>query len=324
MGSRSSRVLRSLVLGWLALGGCAASEDDAASRREGTSDAAAPEAAAPAPTPEELLAGVSVKGELAGLAKGSVTLVLNGSERLEVASDGPFEFRGKIADGAAYGVSVVRHPAQDSNLVCDVTDGSGVADRAAPPTVRVACRRAVSCLELRRAYPDATTRDDYVVRPAGAAADVTVTCDMTTDGGGYLYKQVQNGRSTRRFDERTSCEDMGLRLVIPRTLRHASELVRRFGAASFPVVPGVHGKAAGDFSGCAMNSADATCAANWVALDGKAWFARATPFTEPNGDYTPGCWLASGAFDPAVGWAMNDLACMYETGPTYVCSDNAK
>ena len=35
-------------------------------------------------------------------------------------------------------------------------------------------------------------------------------------------------------------------------------------------------------------------------------------------------WLASGVFDPGVGWAMNDLGCTYETGPTYVCSDNAK
>ena len=131
MGSRSSRVLRSLVLGWLALGGCAASEDDAASRREGTSDAAAPEAAAPAPTPEELLAGVSVKGELAGLAKGSVTLVLNGSERLEVASDGPFEFRGKIADGAptASASSVTPRRTRTSSMTLPTGAASPIAPR---------------------------------------------------------------------------------------------------------------------------------------------------------------------------------------------------
>lgn len=312
------------ALSALAAVACASGDDAPTDRRDASGDAGAAGGDAAPPSAAELLVSVGVKGELSGLPKGSITLVLNAAERLEVSSDGPFAFRGLLAAGASYGVGVAKHPGADTNVVCDVTNGSGLVDPAAPPAARVACRRAVTCAELRRAYPDATTRDDYVVRPAGASADVTVTCDMTTDGGGYLYKQVQNAKSTRRFDERTSCEDMGLKLAIPRTLPHAAELVRRFGVASFAVLPGVYGKAAGNFAGCAMNSTDATCAANWVAIDGKAWFGRSVPFTEPNGDYQPGCWLASGVFDPGVGWAMNDLGCTYETGPTYVCSDNAK
>lgn len=31
---------------------------------------------------------------------------------------------------------------------------------------------------------------------------------------------------------------------------------------------------------------------DWQALDGKQWWIRDTVFTEPNGDYTAGCWLA--------------------------------
>ena len=98
----------------------------------------------------------------------------------------------------------------------------------------------------------------------------------------------------------------------------------KYGAGSFAVLPGVYGKAAGNYTGCIMNSKDATCGANWVALAGGAWFARDAAYGEPNGDYTPGCWLSLGGPDGNGNFTFNDAGCSYATGTTYICSDNAK
>ena len=54
---------------------------------------------------------------------------------------------------------------------------------------------------------------------------------------------------------------------------------------------------------------------------------RAVTYSEPNGDYVPGCWL--GAFgvwgnSDSNGFTFNDLNCGYSTGTSYVCSTNDK
>jgi hypothetical protein len=97
----------------------------------------------------------------------------------------------------------------------------------------------------------------------------------------------------------------------------------RFGAGYLKTVPGVYGLAAGDYTGCAMNSSNATCGANWKAVDDGAWFARATANVDPSGDYTAGCWLAVTSFD-TNGVTLNDNHCNYTTGSEYLCSDNLK
>jgi hypothetical protein len=50
-------------------------------------------------------------------------------------------------------------------------------------------------------------------------------------------------------------------------------------------------------------------------------------YSEPNGDYTPGCWLGldGNSIDPANGFVrINDAGCGYASGTSYICSDNAK
>ena len=101
-------------------------------------------------------------------------------------------------------------------------------------------------------------------------------------------------------------------------------LYAKYGLSYFAVVPGVYGLAAGNYTGCVMNSTNATCAANWKALDGGAWYARSATLTEPNGDYTAGCWLGVSSYSTTTGFVFNDGNCGYESGVKYICSDNAK
>jgi hypothetical protein len=164
-----------------------------------------------------------------------------------------------------------------------------------------------------------------LVDPDGAAGKPAfgVYCDMVTPGGPYSYYPINNGINTTRFDQANSCDALGLHMVIPRTQAHLNAMYALYGAGYFATIPGVYGLAAGNYTGCAMNSTDATCAANWKAIDGNAWFVRGVAFGEPNGDYVPGCWLGAGGVD-ANGWTFNDGNCGYATGTSYVCSDNAK
>jgi hypothetical protein len=186
---------------------------------------------------------------------------------------------------------------------------------------------SASCQAIKLANP-AAADGDYLIDPDGAGplAPLTVFCDMTTDGGGYTEYAITGGISTARFDEENSCTALGLKLAIPRTQAHLAALIAKYGNESFATVPGVYGLAAGDYTGCAMNSSDATCAANWKAIDGGAWFAKNVKFSEPNGDYTPGCWLGSyqNGVDDTGFVGFNDGHCDYSTGDKYICSDNAK
>jgi hypothetical protein len=193
------------------------------------------------------------------------------------------------------------------------------------------CATAVSgdtCNAIKLANP-AATDGTYVIDPDGSGpfAPLSVWCDMTTDGGGYTYYPVDNGVDTSRYDQANSCTAVGLQMVVPRTLAHLNALYAKYTMTYFQIVPGVYGLAAGNYTNCAMNSTDATCAANWKAIDGGAWFALKDPFSEPNGDYTPGCWLGTTGTDinPTEGFGhINDGNCDYSSGTSYICSDNAK
>jgi hypothetical protein len=81
-----------------------------------------------------------------------------------------------------------------------------------------------------------------------------------------------------------------LEMAIPHTQPHLNALFNKYTITYFKIVPGVYGLAAGNYTSCAMNSTTA-CGANWKALDGGAWFAKKAAYSQPNGDYTPGCWL---------------------------------
>ena len=80
----------------------------------------------------------SVGGTVSGLVGNSVTLSLNGTESLPVASNGSFTFSTMLAGGAAYAVTVQTQPTSPPE-VCTVTNGSGTIAGANVTSVQVTC-----------------------------------------------------------------------------------------------------------------------------------------------------------------------------------------
>lgn len=265
--------------------------------------------------------GFKVGGNVSGLV-GTVVLQNNAGDDLSASANGSFTFATEVAIGASYAVTVKTHPV---NQICTVAAGTGSITNAAVSNVAVTCGTPTTCKAIKAAIPTAAD-GNYMIDPDGAAAQPALMafCDMTTDGGGYTMYGVTGGISTTRFDQANSCTAIGLQLAVPRTKAHLAALFKKYGASFFATVPGVYGLAAVSSVGCIMNSGDATCSKNWVALDKGAWFARDAAYSEPNGNYTPGCWLGGGSLDANGSLTFDDANCNFATGTSYVCSDNAK
>ncbi len=182
-----------------------------------------------------------------------------------------------------------------------------------------------SCLALKAAFPSLKSGwqildldgTDTVRSPMGAY------CDMVTDGGGYMMVPVRGGAATTMRTQANACQPLGLELVVGRTNGHLHSLAGNF-SGSIATLPGVYGLAAGDYRTCAMNSDNATCAANWKSIDGKPWFGASVNRSEPNGNYTPECWLSWNGNINGEGAVFDDNNCAASTGTSYLCSDNAK
>lgn len=267
-----------------------------------------------------------VGGIVAGLGTATgLVLQNNGADDLAVQMDGAFAFQTPIAVGGNYAVTISTQP---QGRICAIASGTeaGTVGNGPVTSVVVNCTVPTSCKAIKDAMPSATD-GDYTIDPdgGGSAAPLTVFCDMTTDGGGYTYYPIKSGGiSTTRYDQQNSCTAVGLKMVVARTKAHMTAMWSKYGASYFATVPGVYGLAAGNYTSCVMNSKNTTCGANWRAIDGGAWWARDTTYGEPNGDYTPGCWLGGGGLYDNGQMTFNDLNCGYSTGATYLCSDNAK
>lgn len=264
----------------------------------------------------------SVTADVSGLEAGDQLELSNGADMLLLDTNEAASFQDQL-DGSGYAVQIVSSPL---GKTCTLgANAAGVLD-GDDLTVAVKCSVATTCRSIKAASP-AAADGTYVIDTDGDGprAPLQVYCDMTTDGGGYTSYAVTGGLFTSRFDDVNSCQALGLQIVVPRTKAHVDALVAKYTLNAFSFIPGVYGLVGGNnYTGCTMNSSDATCAANWKAIDGNAWFLRDVTYSEPNGDYVAGCWLGkwSAQYD-ANGLQFNDGNCGYG-GTDYVCSDNAK
>ena len=174
-----------------------------------------------------------------------------------------------------------------------------------------------SCYAIKKAEPNSAS-GEYNIRTGTGIT--RVYCDMTTDGGGYDYYPVVAGRRTYRSTDANSCHDVGLEIVVPRTKEHWRALLNRYGSSYFNTIPGISKKTnGGNYTSYAFNSQSVP---EWGPLGGGDWWVRATPYSEPNGDYHANCWLLQ--YDWNVdNIRFNDGNCNYST-TRYVCSTNAK
>ena len=141
--------------------------------------------------------------------------------------------------------------------------------------------------------------------------------------------EVQNGLKTcSRFDE-NSCP-AGFDIWVPLSWDHAKAITDRFPYERNGGIKGIY-READSCGGCtkvAMNSdaqfeyeAEGDDHLGWTSLShGDDWFLRSVPFSEPNGDYTANCWLATWGFDEN-GFRFNDQNCG-ACRTRYLCSTN--
>jgi len=145
---------------------------------------------------------------------------------------------------------------------------------------------------------------------------------------GYDTFEVIEGRQTYRHTDPNDCPD-GTDIWVPRSLEMLNKGISMYGSRAYLV--GVYGMEDG-CGGCnlhAMNSDSEAQAAHWTSVapstggPSEPWFLRDEAYTEPNGDYSQGCWL--GYWSPDYhGLRFNDAGhstCNYGYR-NYVCSSN--
>jgi hypothetical protein len=138
----------------------------------------------------------TVGGTVSGMTGGTLVLVNNGGDFLNITADGPFTFSTGFADGESYDVTVLGHP---EGQTCSVSNGSGTIVGADVTDVAVTCIAkytltvsnysiggsgkvtidpgGIDCLSYAPDYCQVVGFDDGTV--------VTITA-VPTSGGSYL------------------------------------------------------------------------------------------------------------------------------------------
>ncbi len=142
----------------------------------------------PAPT-------YSVGGTLSGLASGEqLVLQNNQTDDLTLSADGPFTFAAKLADGAAYSVTVKTPP---QGQTCTVTNGSGTLSGADVSNVQVSCSAAPGTL-------DASFGTDGVVTYDSGGYDAARAVTFDSSGrllvAGYSTPNADYDMTLWRYD----------------------------------------------------------------------------------------------------------------------------
>lgn len=190
-----------------------------------------------------------------------------------------------------------------------------------------------SCLNILSQYPT-LGNGNYNISANGTT--VVVYCDMAS--GGFTYAACTGCTSVNMVTQTNGCASKGLQMVIPRSNAHWRSMINYVTnvlggslATYFQIVPGIYKGTSGlsDCAGGRGNLNSVSCnGSGWQAADGGTWWVRNTTFVEPNGDYQANCYLALYATGysidtpNAVNIQINDGACAYSTGTSYLCSTN--
>jgi hypothetical protein len=124
----------------------------------------------------------SVRGDASGLS-GPLTLSLNGAEPLVVEADGPFAFTSRLADGAAFDVTVTAEPAGQA---CAVSGGAGQVAGADVTGVAVTCARAAHTLG---GHVAGLTTGALALREAVSGQTVTIAAGAPS----YAFAPIEDG-----------------------------------------------------------------------------------------------------------------------------------
>ncbi len=228
-----------------------------------------------------------------------------------------------LADTCGNGILDNSEDCDDGNNV----NGDGCSNICQASYGAVKTKPGLSCLHIQTQQKAAgdTAKDGnfWITAPKGQV--IQVTCDMTTEGGGYTYFPVDSGKTTFKFTEDNTCKDYGLDIVMPRSKEHWTWMLAKYGNSYFSTIPGVYKtNDGGNYTGCIMRNPTSygSGCADWRVGDGGRWWMRDSTFGEPNGDYQSNCWLSMYNFDPG-NIQFNDGTCSYSTAK-YLCSTNDK
>jgi len=194
-----------------------------------------------------------------------------------------------------------------------------------------------SCSEIQKSalHDNTTVNNGYyyitVKTPTKGNKRLRVYCDFETDGGGYTYYAVENGKATSGKQDANSCEDHGLQIAVPRSNSHFASMISLFSPSKyFVVVPGVYGSESSmDPTKHAMNSNSSVLGDKWKAIDAGSWYVNDAPFVPAQSQfsqYVTHCWLSMFGWEPGnykIRYQGSKAVCEYQTRD-YICSTNDK
>ncbi len=152
---------------------------------------------------------------------------------------------------------------------------------------RTAVNLRGSCLEYKQYHSPAQSSYYSIYRNY---QNITVYCDMTTDGGGYTFLKVALGYNYSAQNAESYCSAWGMRLFIPRTEAHyqsAQYIARNIypgNNINYLSIMGIYPNYNGaKCMNTPLRSDNQSCA--WRAGDNRRfWVSNRTDITEPNGD----------------------------------------
>ena len=144
-----------------------------------------------------------------------------------------------------------------------------------------------SCNEMLSRSLSVKTSGYYVIERKGV--EMTVYCDMTTDGGGYTMLKIpllSTASNNQQITYRNRCAEFDMELIVPRTKEHAKSIYSVMGVPNlvgiYPDNNGAHGL---DDWGGRCNGLDCSF---WISDNNNANYPGGQ---EPNGNNQTDCGL---------------------------------